>query len=217
MIEQLRSSETPITPSFSVRSATRPDVPGIAALLLEGFGHEYRGRLRLRAARWIERVHALPGRLTGMAVAVDQHDMPIAVAGLRTREIYPRLDGLEERALFEELGIGASLLLDLRISLSEPPIYHPRSNEAFIYSVAVTAPWRGHGVGDALLEWLHARARSLGKTLVVLEVSETNAPARRLYERHGYTIRRRRRSPLAWLHLGVAPVLLMEKRLGRSA
>lgn len=216
MIEQLVDSEISKTPQFSVRPATRADVQGIAALLLEGFGHEYRGRLRLRAARWIERVHALPGRLTGMAVAVDQQDTPIGVAGLRTREIYPRLDGLEERALFEELGVGASLLLDVRVSLAEPTIYHPRANEAFIYSVAVTAPWRGHGVGDALLGWLHGRAGSLGKTLAVLEVSETNQPARRLYQRHGYSIRRRRRSVLAWLRLG-APVLLLEKRLDRSA
>jgi len=214
MIEQLPSNETTITPPVSVRPATRADVPGIAALLLEGFGHEYRGRLRLRAARWIERVHALPGRLSGMAVAVDAQDTPLGVAGLRTRELYPRLDGLEERALFEELGIGASLLLDLRVSLAEPSIYHPRSNEAFIYSVAVTAPWRGRGVGDALLDWLHVRGISLGKAVVVLEVSENNKPARRLYERHGYTLRYRRRSVLAWLRLG-RPVLLMEKRLER--
>jgi ribosomal protein S18 acetylase RimI-like enzyme len=196
------------------RPATCRDVSAIAELLLEGFGHEYGGILRQRAGRrFIERIHALPGRLNGIVVAVDLRDTPIGVAGLRTSELRPRRDGAEEQVMLEEFGIAASILLDLRSTLTEPMPYQPHANEAYVYSVSVTQAWRGRGVGDALLNCLHARARRLGKTVVLLEVVETNQPARRLYTRHGYTIRRRRRSPLAWLPFGVPALLLMQKQL----
>jgi GNAT superfamily N-acetyltransferase len=192
----------------------RSDVPAIADLLLEGFGHEYGGMLRQGAGRrFIERIHSLPGRLHGVAVAADASDTPIGVAGLRTREMRPRMDGGDEQAMFEELGIGASILLDLRSALTEPAAYQPRSTEAYIYSVAVTRAWRGRGVADALLEYLHDRARTLGKQAALLEVVETNVPAQRLYARHGYTLVRRRRGLLAWLPFGASPLLLMIKHL----
>jgi ribosomal protein S18 acetylase RimI-like enzyme len=192
----------------------RADVPAIASLLLEGFGHEYGGMLRQRAGRrFIERIHALPGRLSGMVVAVDALDEPIGVAGLRTQELRPRYDGAEEQAMFEELGIGSSILLDIRAALTEPPPYHPRGQEAYIYSVSVTQAWRGYGVGDSLLHFLHERAHQLGKVRVLLEVMENNEPARRLYVRHGYTILRRRRGLLAWIPFGAPSLLLMCKQI----
>ena len=203
-----------MTDAFEVRAAVRADVPGIAGLLLEGFGHEYGGMLRQRAGRrFIERIHTLPGRLSGMAVAVDGNNVPIGVAGLRTRELHPRYDGAEEQAMFEELGVGSSIVLDLRSALTEPPPYQPRPSEAYIYSVAVTQAWRGKGVGDGLLNFLHQRARELGKSQALLEVMESNVPARKLYERHGYTVVRRRRGLLAWLPFGVSALLLLCKQL----
>lgn len=212
-----RSEGAATTRPFVVRPAIRPDVPAIAGLLLEGFGHEYGGMLRQREGRrFIERIHALPGRLAGMVVAVDRSDTPIGVAGMRTRELRPRLDGAEEQAMFEELGISSSILIDLRAALTEPSPYQPRANEGYIYSVSVTSAWRGKSVGDSLLSFLHERAGSLGKTVTMLEVVETNQPARRLYQRHGYTIVRRRRGLLAWLPFGVAPLLLMQKQLERE-
>lgn len=210
----IRSDGAASTRLFTVRPATRADVPAMASLLLEGFGHEYGGMLRRRAGRrFIERVHALPGRLAGMVVAVDRSDTPIGVAGLRTAELRPRSDGAEEQAMFEELGVGSSILIDLYASLMEPLPYQPRRDEGIIYSVTVTAPWRGHGVGAALLDFLHDRARSLGKRVAVLEVVASNRAARRLYERHDYHVAARRRSLLGWLPFGVPPVLLMRKSL----
>lgn len=216
VVEQVNSQGggAGVTQGFVVRPAIRADVPAIAGLLLEGFGHEYGGMLRQRAGRrFIERIHTLPGRLSGMVVAVNDANIPIGVAGLRTRELHPRYDGAEEQAMFEELGIGSSILLDLRSALTEPPPYHPSRMEAYIYSVSVTQDWRGRGVGDGLLTFLHQRARDLGKSRVLLEVVATNMPARRLYTRHGYIILRRRRGLLAWLPFGVPALLLMCKTL----
>lgn len=200
--------------SFSVRPALRKDIAAIADLLLEGFGHEYGGVLLHRTGRrFMERVHALPGRLNGMAVAVDLNDQAVGVAGLRTRELRLRLDGGEQQIMFEELGVGSSIWLDLRESLMAPPPYQPGSSEAYVYSVSVTARWRGHGVGDALLEFLHDQARSLAKTTALLEVVETNQPARRLYARHGYTLLRRRRGPLGWIPGLTSALLLLHRPL----
>lgn len=210
----VRVGEAGVVRRFDIRPAVRGDAPAIASLLLEGFGHEYGGLLRQRGGRrFIERIHGLPGRLQGLLVAVDETNTPIGVAGMRTRELQPRSDGAEERAMFEELGIGMALWLDLRAALTEPPAYRPRSDEAYIYSVSVTAAWRGQGVATALLEALHDRARSRGKRFTLLEVAANNRGALKLYERLGYTIIKRRHGLLAWLPLGAPPLLLMRKQL----
>lgn len=199
---------------FSVRPALRKDIAAIADLLLEGFGHEYGGVLLHRTGRrFMERVHALPGRLNGMAVAIDLQDQPVGVAGLRTRELRLRLDGGEQQIMFEELGVGSSIWLDLRESLMAPPPYQPGNSEAYLYSISVTQRWRGRGVGDALLEFLHGQARDLAKAAALLEVVETNLPARRLYARHGYSLLRRRRGPLGWIPRFTPPLLLLHKPL----
>jgi ribosomal protein S18 acetylase RimI-like enzyme len=206
--------ERAVTEQVHVRAARPTDAPAIAALLVEGFGHEYGGVLRRPSGlRAVEHTYLLPGRLHGVVVAVDEHDQPIGVAGLRTRDVLPNLDQREQMVMMQELGIGRVLQLDLFASLSDPPPYQIKRHEAFVYSVTVTQRWRGRGVADALMERLHTMARELGKTTVVLEVVESNAPARRLYARHGYVLRQRRRGLLAWLPFGVSPRLLLAKEL----
>jgi GNAT superfamily N-acetyltransferase len=46
----------------------------------------------------------------------------------------------------------------------------------------VDPPWRGHGIGDRLVE-LAKQRRATGLELWTFQV---NAPARRFYERHGF-------------------------------
>jgi len=52
--------------------------------------------------------------------------------------------------------------------------------------IAVDHSWRGSGLADLLMEWLHTAARARGATQVRLRVSPTNAAARGLYRRFGY-------------------------------
>lgn len=52
-------------------------------------------------------------------------------------------------------------------------------------AVAVVDGHRGEGIGTALLEAIHARARAAGITRISLAVDHDN-PARHLYERLGY-------------------------------
>lgn len=54
-----------------------------------------------------------------------------------------------------------------------------------IYSIAVHASYRKHGVAKTLM--LEGEVKSRAKT-IILEVDETNIPAIRLYEKLGYTV-----------------------------
>ncbi len=56
-----------------------------------------------------------------------------------------------------------------------------------IHDIAVLPRWRGHGIADALLAGIEARARELGCCRITLEVRDDNPRARRVYERNGFT------------------------------
>jgi ribosomal protein S18 acetylase RimI-like enzyme len=203
-----------LTDNLQIRAARIGDAAAIAALILEGFGQDYGGKLLTPAGRrMMERIHALPGRLTGVFVLCPEGGSPVAMAGLRTREVGAQIGWAEEQITMEEFGIGAALWLELRASLSEPPIYMVRSDEGFIYNVVVTASWRGKGIGDRLLAYLHTEAERRGKRRVLLEVTATNTHAIRLYQRNGYGIVKTRRGLLAMFRIGVPPRLLMAKTL----
>ena len=66
-------------------------------------------------------------------------------------------------------------------------------DEGYIGNVAVAPAHRRRGVGDALLATLTALGREKGLAFLTLEVRQSNAPARRLYEKHGFQAVGRRR------------------------
>ena len=61
-------------------------------------------------------------------------------------------------------------------------------DEGYISNVATDPARRRQGVADALLEELVRRGRELGLAFLTLEVREGNAPARALYEKHGFSV-----------------------------
>ena len=63
--------------------------------------------------------------------------------------------------------------------------------DAFIDELFVRAELRGRGLGAQAVAVAEAGARRLGVRAVHLEVDNTNDRARRLYERVGFTLRRR--------------------------
>ncbi|MEE4278356.1 MAG: N-acetyltransferase [Halieaceae bacterium] len=62
---------------------------------------------------------------------------------------------------------------------------------ARIYSLATAEPWRGQGLAGRLLALAERRARARGCDRLGLEVREDNCGALRLYEHHGFEVRRR--------------------------
>ena len=65
---------------------------------------------------------------------------------------------------------------------------------AGVEDVVVDAPWRGRGVGRALLDAAEAWARGRGAVRIALLADETNLPALDFYDRLGFT-----RTRLVWL------------------
>ena len=57
---------------------------------------------------------------------------------------------------------------------------------AEVGNIAVDIPFRGKGIGTALLNAMHEKAKMLGATECLLEVRVSNAPAIGLYEKYGY-------------------------------
>ena len=66
------------------------------------------------------------------------------------------------------------------------------ADEAEILSIAVTASHRGRGFSRDLLLTHLGHLAGRGVRTVFLEVEENNQPARRLYERLGFTVTGRR-------------------------
>ena len=65
--------------------------------------------------------------------------------------------------------------------------------EAHLLSIAVHPDWRRLGLASFLLKRLVASAMRAGVDLLVLEVRESNHPARALYERFGFRFSRLRK------------------------
>lgn len=61
-----------------------------------------------------------------------------------------------------------------------------RGEVSRVAGMGITVPWRRKGVSTAIMERLLADARARGDSRVLLEVIEQNAPAVRLYEKHGF-------------------------------
>lgn len=60
------------------------------------------------------------------------------------------------------------------------------ADEVYIGNVAVKNEYRKRGVGSALADALIHRAEESGAAFITLEVRESNAPARALYEKYGF-------------------------------
>ena len=60
-------------------------------------------------------------------------------------------------------------------------------DEALVQTLAVAPAVQGRGVGAQLLVALLEEAERRGQRTVSLEVRSDNAPAQRLYDRHGFT------------------------------
>ncbi len=61
-------------------------------------------------------------------------------------------------------------------------------DEGYISNIAVAPEFRRHGIGDALLQALDAKAAELSLSFISLEVRSSNTPAIALYQKNGYQI-----------------------------
>jgi ribosomal-protein-alanine N-acetyltransferase len=83
--------------------------------------------------------------------------------------------------------------------------------EGELMNIAVDDCYRGRGIGSALMEAVLGRAADRGAESVYLEVRDSNAPARHLYEKHGFEILGRRKK---YYQKPVEDAILMKRTLG---
>ncbi|KAK4452091.1 putative n-terminal acetyltransferase [Podospora aff. communis PSN243] len=80
-----------------------------------------------------------------------------------------------------------SSLIGVIICKLEPHASHsPPTLRGYIAMLAVSAPYRGHGVATALVKMAIDAMAHKNADEIVLETEETNLPAMRLYERLGF-------------------------------
>jgi ribosomal protein S18 acetylase RimI-like enzyme len=85
-----------------------------------------------------------------------------------------------------DIRLGESLVARRAGALVGLVLLGVRGTRGWVGGMAVTPPWRGQGVGTALLRALIARAGALGLAALQLEVLDENTTARRLYDRLGF-------------------------------
>jgi ribosomal-protein-alanine N-acetyltransferase len=86
----------------------------------------------------------------------------------------------------------------------------PEQPLAYIQTLEVAPAQRNRGVARELLRRVEESARSAGAHVIWLHVAESNAPARRLYERHGFSLQGREDNYYA----KSIPALLYAKAIG---
>ena len=91
----------------------------------------------------------------------------------------------------------------------------PPPDALYLGLLSVAPSRRGLGIGTRLLEGVHTRAADTGCTCVCLHAEVENAGARRLYERHGYTVVAEYPTPRA-ARWGVTGFVGMRKDLSPS-
>ena len=67
-------------------------------------------------------------------------------------------------------------------------VYDRVLDEVTVLEIAVCAKYQGRGLGQALLCSALQEMRRVGAARCLLEVRESNQPARRLYQRNGFSI-----------------------------
>lgn len=111
--------------------------------------------------------------------------------------------------------IGRLFILHRRSQFERPPA----QRSGYLYSFYVLEPFRGSGIGSALLTAAEAHLISLQIYTATMAVARTNHSALRLYQRHGYRLTGKDNGEWSYLdHLGVLrkvtePCYFLEKSL----
>ena len=91
-------------------------------------------------------------------------------------------------SIVEYFGAEKSLQVLAKSMLLRQFIPPPLAHEWCIGHLAVSAPYQRQGVATYLLAWMAGQARLHGKTVLSLDVSQTNQGAIRFYQQQGFTL-----------------------------
>lgn len=126
----------------------------------------------------LDAVHVRRATINDLAALVELENAAFEVERMSARQLRGHLESLSAEvfvAIRERRVVGAAVLF-----------FRRRHRVARLYSIAVAAGERGHGIGDLLLGTAEQAAQRRGSRALRLEVRVDNRAAQRLYERHGY-------------------------------
>jgi GNAT superfamily N-acetyltransferase len=110
-----------------------------------------------------------------------------------------RVEGRGETGEYVAAMVGDEMAGSASVDLEDP--YHPgnmmRTVASAEFGVSVVEAWRGHGIGSVLIGHVEGWAAARGVERMLLNVSEANVGAIRLYHSLGY--RDYDRAMLKWL------------------
>jgi ribosomal-protein-alanine N-acetyltransferase len=189
-------------PRLRVRSARKEDLYELARVYLRAFPESPRAfgspHLSPLAVADVMRVplladpgsllvaHAPGGEVVGYIIAVTDASLLLSAAlfrGLALRWVCRWL-----RGRYRLSPRGALTLLRDKLRVRDAWQKGGEEVPARILSLAVDPEWQGRGIGEQLLEAARQRLRELGRLRVQLEVRPENLPARRLYEKLGFSV-----------------------------
>jgi [ribosomal protein S18]-alanine N-acetyltransferase len=121
--------------------------------------------------------------------------MPVAIRCASLHDV-PAILAIEQQApaashwtleqYNQRVGSGIILVTEEAGELSGFVCAHAVAGEWEVENVVVAAKFLRRGMADALLRDLIQRASAEAASAILLEVRESNLPARRLYEKHGF-------------------------------
>ena len=99
-----------------------------------------------------------------------------------------RIDGRGDTAEYVAAMVGDEMAGSASVDLSDPlsPGNMMRNLPMAEFGVSVVEAWRGRGIGRALIAWTERWAAERGVERMILNVSDANEGARRLYRELGY-------------------------------
>lgn len=198
--------------STQIHSARLVDLPGVAAVLQDGFSEKMRvifSRQPEKVRTLLEAAYSGPIQRGYDGVLVAERSGRIVGTLLIEPMFYtPRENRAFEHLAVRELGMPRMLAASFFLWLFS---HAPEPGEAYISDLAVASDCRGEGIGKDLLAHAEQWAAEHNRRRLTLWVAATNQPAIGLYEKVGFKQIRTRSSLLTWMSFGIRRWCFMEK------
>lgn len=140
---------------------------------------------------------------------LSRGDKSWGLDGWRVQEITDRMaEGYEYFALYE----GANIAAIAALLWSDDREWGPRADDsAYLHNLAVAEVYRGHHIGEFMIEWLVGVARQKGKIYLRLDCDNNNIPLKDYYEGLGFVCVGLHERPDA--ELGIYQAALYQRKL----
>lgn len=169
---------------FEVRPLGKGEMGAASALLAEVFDDK-RDAVLGTSPGWVDVVRALLDEYDGLVLVAMEGGTLLGSAVYRVKDFEPGKG--TARVVISKLGYLKALMAKRRLDRLARSLPKLEKGEAELDALGVVDGHRRRGIAMALMEGGERWARDSGAMRVCLTVKEDNAPARRLYEKCGFS------------------------------